>query len=325
MRLKIIITTETGELLFSYDSFTENRKYDNVLITGLISAIVVLSNEVVSSFPREIEFEGKILYFYRENEFIAALLADIESPFNGSILPIILGVFKEVQEKYSFPTHKAMRYDREIAHAVKDCLAMYLANMQKKMVKLLDDTDVADYNSIIKVKAVAKDFLKDSSQFLPIDLICRMIPDGMEKILYGLVVGIPIVISGNKDIVEQLINSLRMLCPTRILKIKYWSDKYVSGYDIIGTNDARLLKPSLYQLYINVNDGIVLGGKSTQYFKDIECQICNLNTIEAFNFIRSELNWIFKAFEELKIDVFSKKSLPLEKQLILFELLKRLH
>ncbi|MHA1401779.1 MAG: hypothetical protein ACTSQE_15615, partial [Candidatus Heimdallarchaeaceae archaeon] len=207
MQLKILITTSNGEMLYQYDSFTERRTYDNVLITGLISAIVVLSNEVVSSFPREIEFEGKILYFYKENDFIAALLADIDSPFNGDILPILLAKFKKVQNEHKFPLNQALKYEKEITYAIKDYLAFYLANIQKNMVRLLEETELSDYHSIIKLKAVAKDHMKENEDFLSIELICRMLPDGLNKILFGLVVGIPIVISGNKSIVKQTINT----------------------------------------------------------------------------------------------------------------------
>ncbi|MHA1400955.1 MAG: hypothetical protein ACTSQE_11465, partial [Candidatus Heimdallarchaeaceae archaeon] len=123
---------------------------------------------------------------------------------------------------------------------------------------------------------------------------------------------------------KQTINTLRLLCPTRILTTQSWSRIYVRGYDLIGTNDIKRLVPSSNLILVNIDDGIVLGGRTSQYFADIECQICKLNTMEAFSFIRSELEWIFKAFDELSIDVFSKQSLPFEKQLILFELLKRI-
>ena len=107
--LKILITSKNGELLYQYDSFSETKIHDNALVTGLISAIVALSSEVICSFPREIEFEGKILYFYTENELIVALLVDIDAPFNGDILPIILAEFRQVQNKHQFSIYQALK------------------------------------------------------------------------------------------------------------------------------------------------------------------------------------------------------------------------
>ena len=323
--LKILITTKNGELLYQYDSFSENQVHDNALVTGLISAIVALSSEVVYSFPREIEFEGKILYFYTENEFIAALLVDIESPFNGDLLPILLAEFRTVQEKHNFHMFQALRYENEISHKIKSALAEYLSNLQNNMTSILEKTDLTDTKSIIKLKNVARDVMFDGpSDFLSFDLINRLLPEGFDKILYALIVGYPIVVSGNRSIVEPMIHSLRLLSPTRILKVKQWSFEYQEGYDILGTNKIQGLIPSHNFLIANIDEGVVFGGKTSSYFQDIAKQLINLNAMEAYTLLRTELDWIFKALKSLSIKAHSKDSLPLEKQMILFELLKRL-
>jgi len=206
-KVKILITTKNGELLYQYDSFTESQVHDNALVTGLISAIVALSSEVVSSFPRELEFEGKILYFYNENEFIAALLTDIESPFNGDILPLLLAEFRQVQKKYNFSSFEAIKYQKEISYRIKGALAEYLSNIQRNMSSFFEKTDLNDYNSIIKLKNVARDLIFEGPKdFLSFDLISRLIPEGMDKILYALVVGIPLIVTGNRSIVEPMIS-----------------------------------------------------------------------------------------------------------------------
>ncbi|MHA1407165.1 MAG: hypothetical protein ACTSSG_07265 [Candidatus Heimdallarchaeaceae archaeon] len=323
--MKILITTKNGELLYQYDSFTESQVHDNALVTGLISAIVALSSEVVSSFPRELEFEGKILYFYNENEFIAALLTDIESPFNGDILPLLLAEFRQVQKKYNFSSFEAIKYQKEISYRIKGALAEYLSNIQRNMSSFFEKTDLNDYNSIIKLKNVARDLIFEGPKdFLSFDLISRLIPEGMDKILYALVVGIPLIVTGNRSIVEPMIQSFRLLSPTRVLKVKLWSFKYEPGYDIIGTNDFRHIIPSPNVIIVNVDEGVVFGGRSSDYFQDIAKQLKNLNAMEAFSLLRTELDWIFKALKSLSIRMHSKDSLPLEKQMILFELLKRL-
>ncbi|MHA1398611.1 MAG: hypothetical protein ACTSSF_13030, partial [Candidatus Heimdallarchaeaceae archaeon] len=296
--MKILITTKNGELLYQYDSFTESQVHDNALVTGLISAIVALSSEVVSSFPRELEFEGKILYFYNENEFIAALLTDIESPFNGDILPLLLAEFRQVQKKYNFSSFEAIKYQKEISYRIKGALAEYLSNIQRNMSSFFEKTDLNDYNSIIKLKNVARDLIFEGPKdFLSFDLISRLIPEGMDKILYALVVGIPLIVTGNRSIVEPMIQSFRLLSPTRVLKVKLWSFKYEPGYDIIGTNVFRHIIPSPNVIIVNVDEGVVFGGRSSDYFQDIAKQLKNLNAMEAFSLLRTELDWIFKALK----------------------------
>ncbi|MHA1202826.1 MAG: hypothetical protein ACTSQ4_09925 [Candidatus Heimdallarchaeaceae archaeon] len=324
--LKILITSKNGELLYQYDSFSENKIHDNALVTGLISAIVALSSEVVNSFPREIEFEGKILYFYTENELIVALLVDIEAPFNGDILPILLAEFKKVQQQYNFSIYQAIKYEAEVSTEIKSALAGYLSNMQKNMLNILDKTDLSDYESMVKLKNVARDVMFDGSKdFLSFEIISRLVPEGLDKVLYGLIVGIPVVVVGNRNLVETMIHSLRLLSPTRILNVKPWSFRYERGYDIIGTNDFQELMPSNTLIITNIDEGIVFGGRSSAYFEELIKQISNLNAVEAFTLLRTELDWIFQSMETLSIRSHSKDNLPLEKQMILFELLKRLH
>ncbi len=323
--LKILITSKNGELLYQYDSFSENKIHDNALVTGLISAIVALSSEVVNSFPREIEFEGKILYFYTETELIVALLVDIDAPFNGDILPILLSEFKKVQQKYNFSIYRAIKYEEEVAIGIKSALAGYLSNMQKNMLNIFEKTDLTDYKSLIKLKNVARDVMFDGSrEFLSFEMISRIVPEGLDKVLYGLIVGLPVVVVGNRNLVEPMIHSLRLLSPTRILNVKPWSFKYEHGYDIIGTNDYDELIPSNTLIIVNIDEGIVFGGHSSAYFEDLIKQISNLNAVEAFTFLRTELDWVFQSLESLSIRSHSKDTLPLEKQMILFELLKRL-
>ncbi|MHA1591110.1 MAG: hypothetical protein ACTSUP_01235 [Candidatus Heimdallarchaeaceae archaeon] len=324
--MKILITSKNGELLYQYDSFSESKIHDNALVTGLISAIVALSSEVVNSFPREIEFEGKILYFYTENELIVALLVNIEAPFNGDILPLLLAEFKKVQQKYNFSIYQAIKYEEEVSIEIKSALAGYLSNMQKNMLKVIEKTDLTDYKSLIKLKNVARDVMFDGSrEFLSFEIISRLVPEGLDKVLYGLIVGIPVIVVGNRNLVEPMIHSLRLLSPTRLLKVKPWSFKYEPGYDIIGTNDYDNLIPSSTLVIVNIDEGIVFGGHSSSYFEDIISQISNLNAVEAFTFLRTELDWVFQSLESLSIRSHSKDTLPLEKQMILFELLKRLH
>ncbi len=322
--MKILITSLDGELLFQYDSFSEKKVYDNALVTSLIGAIVALSKEVISSFPREIEYGDKILYFYNENDYIVALLIDTESPFNGNILPLLLAAFKETQEKYHFSKSTAIKYEKEIKKALMGYLAEYLSTMQQNMLNIMEKTGLTDFESLTKLKTVARQNMLNEDDMLSVELICRMIPDGLSKLLYGLVVGIPIIITGNRSISQQMAATLSLLCPTRNIRVKLWSNRYIRGYDIIATNDITRIASSPDVIIVNIDDGIVLGGRHSKYFEEISCHLCKLSTIDAFNFLRSELDWIFQAFEKLSINSFSKDSLPFEKQMILFELLKRL-
>ncbi len=323
--VKILITTKNGELLYQYDSLPDSVVHDNALVTGLISAIIALSSEVVCSFPREIEYEGKILYFYYENDLVTSLLVDIESPFNGNILPLLLAEFKFVQSKHKFHVYEALRFEIEIGDRIKSCLAEYLSNIQRNMITIFEKTDLTDYDSLIKLKNVAKDgVLEGKVDFLSFEVIGRLIPEGLDKILYGLVIGIPVVVSGNRNIVESMVQSLRFLSPTKLLKVKFWSNKHEKGYDILGTNDYSGLMPSHNLIVANIDDGIVYGGLSSGYFQDIASQLPGLDAMEAYSLVRSELDWIFRALEALSIRAHSKDSLPLEKQMILLKLLEKL-
>ena len=192
--------------------------------------------------------------------------------------------------------------------------------------KIFEKTDLTDYDSLIKLKNVAKDgALEGNMDFLSFEVIGRLLPEGLDKVLYGLVIGIPVVVAGNRNVVETMTQSLRFLSPTKLLKVKLWSHNYEKGFDIIGTNDFKGLIPSHNLIIANLDDGIVYGGLSSQYFQDIATQLPGLNAMEAYSLVRSELDWIFKALESLSIRAHSKDSLPLEKQMILLKLLEKLH
>ncbi|MBY9001251.1 MAG: hypothetical protein KGD64_10075 [Candidatus Heimdallarchaeota archaeon] len=164
-----------------------------------------------------------------------------------------------------------------------------------------------------------------SREFISFDLISRIVPEGLDKVLYGIVIGIPVVVVGNRNLAEPMIHTLHLLSPTRILEVKPWSFKYEHGYDIIGTNDYEDLMPSNTLIIVNIDEGVVFGGRSSVYFEDLIKQISCLNAMEAFNLLRTELDWIFQSLESLSIRSLSKDNLSLEKQMILFELLKRIH
>ncbi|MCK4897009.1 MAG: hypothetical protein KAS47_09375, partial [Candidatus Heimdallarchaeota archaeon] len=246
--------------------------------------------------------------------------------FNGDILPLLLAEFKKVQQKYNFSIYRAINYEEEVSIEIKSALAEYLSNMQTNMLNVFKKTDLTDYKSLIKLKNVARDVMFDGSrEFLSFEIISRIVPEGLDKVLYGLIVGIPVIVVGNRNLVEPMIHSLRLLSPTRLLNVKPWSFQYEHGYDIIGTNDYDKLVPSSTLVIVNIDEGIVFGGHSSAYFEDLINQISNLNAVEAFTLLRTELDWVFQSLESLSIRSHSKDTLPLEKQMILFELLKRLH
>lgn len=322
--MKILISTEYGELLYQYDSFNEINHHDNALISGLLSAIISLSREVVSSFPREIEFEGRMLYFYQENEYITAMLVDTDSPFKSHLLPLILADYKRVRDQYHFNNHDAIKYEKQITDAIRGCLAKYLSNIQKRMITILDRTQLLDYFSLLSLKQVAKEqSMKNIPDYLPIRMVNRLIPNKIDTLLFCLVMGIPIVFTGNKSIVELIIPTFQLLCPTRSLQVKQWADKYQEGFDIIGTNNIEHLTPNTELCVVNLDEGIIHGGKTSPYFQKIADQMKELSSIEAFSFMRSEMQWILDAFESLNLNKH-KNSLPIEKQMVLYELLKRL-
>ncbi|MHA1686279.1 MAG: hypothetical protein ACTSYD_07685 [Candidatus Heimdallarchaeaceae archaeon] len=317
-----MICTEQGQLLFSYDSFTE-RNIDNALVSGLFSAIVALSSEVASSFPREIEFEGKILYFYKENELIIALLNDIESPFTGNILPLLLAKYKQVQTKFGFRFHDSIKYQNEVADQIKDTLAQYLSNIQNNMLSMLDLTDLSDSNTLLKLKSISKDAVANGeNELLSFEVIARLIPEGFDRVIYACLVGIPVVVTGNRVLVEQVIHTLRILNPFKIMKVKYWTTKLEKQYHIVGTEHFVGIIPAHNLVVINLDEGVVLGGRSSTYVKNIAEQLSNLDALQGFQFLVSELQWVINILENLKNASLEKLDLPFEKMMLLFEIIK---
>jgi len=323
--VKILITTISGQLLFQYDSFTEKNDYDNALVTGLISAIIFLGKEIVSAFPKEVEFEGKILYLYKEDDIIVALLANTDAPFNSTVLPLLYAKFQQIKEEKGFNYYDAIKHQSAIEKAIKSVLADYLSQLQQKMLRAIETTDLLDVISVIKLKTVAKDVMFNGEpEFLSFEVISRLIPDGFDKILYALTVGIPIIVTGNKNIVEPVVQSLRLLSPFRVLKTLSWSNEFKRGYDLVGMKYYMGVIPSYNLVVVNLDEGVVLGGRSSTYFKSIAKQLTTLSAMEAYTFLRSELNWLIGALEEIRGKKQVSLDLPFDKMLILFEFIKRI-
>ena len=217
----------------------------------------------------------------------------------------------------------SIKYQNEVADQIKDTLAQYLSNIQNNMLSMLDLTDLSDSNTLLKLKSISKDAVANGeNELLSFEVIARLIPEGFDRVIYACLVGIPVVVTGNRVLVEQVIHTLRILNPFKIMKVKYWTTKLEKQYHIVGTEHFVGIIPAHNLVVINLDEGVVLGGRSSTYVKNIAEQLSNLDALQGFQFLVSELQWVINILENLKNASLEKLDLPFEKMMLLFEIIK---
>lgn len=96
-------------------------------------------------------------------------------------------------------------------------------------------------------------------------LLFNLVPKDLDRIIEALILGDPVLVTGDKAVVELIIDTLTLFCIDHTPQIVYWTEEYVEG-DIIGG------PPYLKDLYnkaaiIDLHKGKVFYGNSNNYCK----------------------------------------------------------
>lgn len=109
-------------------------------------------------------------------------------------------------------------------------------------------------------------------------LLFNLFPKNLDRVVNALVLCDPVFVTGDKALVELIIDTLTIFCIERRPKIVYWTEEYVIG-DIVGG------PPSLGEVktgvIMDLKKGKVRGGNSNKFCKKLINQTRDLDSSQA--------------------------------------------
>ena len=143
-------------------------------------------------------------------------------------------------------------------------------------------------------------------------LLFNLAQKDLDKVVHELILGNPVVVTGDKPLVELIINTLKIFYDGTP-KIVYWTDEYTSG-DIIG-GPPYLIEVFKSSTILDLKDGKVINGKSNKFSKKLLKRARRLDSDHAEQLIKQNLTKLYaatnlclkliaKTIEEEEIDKF---------------------
>ncbi|NVM55420.1 MAG: hypothetical protein HWN66_17065 [Candidatus Helarchaeota archaeon] len=128
-------------------------------------------------------------------------------------------------------------------------------------------------------------------------LLFNLVRKDLDKVVNAVLMGDPIVVTGDKGLVELIINTLTIFCPDRTPKLVYWTEEFTSG-DIIG-GPSYLSTVFQTNLILDLTKGKVSGGRSNIFCKKLLKQARQLDSSQAELVIKHKLKKVHASTQEL--------------------------
>lgn len=248
------------------------------------------SGESIISFPSQ--SVSAYIYLY--------LLED-----NGKELPILIAFITDIKDQSSL--YKDAEDLRSISNAIKDEI-INLKNFEKneglvsEISKIMDNkftTNYVDKTLIKKSQEIPEHNQSIVYQIKPLNLLSRMVKKNLDQAIYGLIIGIPIVIYG-KDVhlIKLTINTFEAITPHRTLKTNLVTAKIdnnndITMFDIIGTSNS--LKTDKNFILIDLEKGKIKGGRKNNYCENMLVDLLEAeekNPVLLQMLAKRRINWL---------------------------------
>ncbi|NHK32016.1 MAG: hypothetical protein FK730_11735 [Asgard group archaeon] len=158
-----------------------------------------------------------------------------------------------------------------------------LPNIIKQNIDSLLDVqsykvEIEEFYAARKI-TITKSKTKGSMQFLN-----KVIKKDLDKAILAILIGKPVVVTGDEVMTEIAIASLELFAPHKELKKVFWTNQIVEA-DLIGTQ-KNIAKAYDAAVIVDLFKGKVIGGESSKFCKDL------LNSLRGLNekFIEQKVN-----------------------------------
>ncbi|NVM01904.1 MAG: hypothetical protein HWN67_06190 [Candidatus Helarchaeota archaeon] len=167
------------------------------------------------------------------------------------------------------------------------------ADKQKIEGELLDF-----YNSIINL--IINSFMKKKEKAelkTSLLLLFNLVPKNLDKVINALILGDPVIVTGDKTLVKLIIDTISIFCVERTPEIIYWTKDYMLG-DIIG-GPSKLEDIFKTSILVDLKKGKVNGGESNKFCKKLINRAKYLDSEQAEQKIKNSIKSFISAKNEL--------------------------
>ncbi len=144
------------------------------------------------------------------------------------------------------------------------------------------------YNSIINL--ILNSFMKKTEKAevkRSLVLLFNLVQKNLDKVINALILGEPVIVTGDKTLVKLIIDTLTMFYVEKPPEIVYWTKDYMLG-DIIGgpSNLTEIFKTSIL---VDLKKGKVTGGESNKFCKKLINRAKQLDSEQAEQKIKQDI------------------------------------
>ena len=300
----MILTVQTKSIF--YKSFREEFLLSSELLAGFLTALdsfaATMGGQMKALNLGRIKFYNYVIN--KEANLRLVVIADKDASDYG-LKEVMKRIEDSLLQKYLVQEFE--EYSSQPSH---------FDNLEPLISHIIDEVNRPTPDEISPIESLPYpiqeqpelNLRKDSMPFL-----FKLLKKDLAKVVYGLFIGMRVVVTGNPDLISLVIDSMEILSPHRSLRKAYWTDNIEeSGYDIFGVS------PQLSNLYldsvrVNLIKKSVVGLKSNKYFNEIVKKIEKLKAEKVIPYIRQKIDFLFKKLREfvdlINLDEISNQDL----------------
>ncbi|MHA1401235.1 MAG: hypothetical protein ACTSQE_12870 [Candidatus Heimdallarchaeaceae archaeon] len=294
----IYLISRTGVPIYFKEHLSS--KEDNIdqvtLFSGVISAIQSVLSETKVGTAKYFATSTNEVFMEISEKFGVILIKNLDESYSREIIEKILSEIT-TEIVFNFPNideHFIINKEQEqkINTIIKKIIEKYEVSASE--TKEISGNYI-DYYLSKKSKAIGDSFL----------LLMNAIQKNFETVFYALIVGEPIIVCGNKNMVQEVIHNLKIASPFPFHNIIECTNAYISPQigSIIGiSQDLEEKYRETDSVIINVEKKTAFGSTKPNYLK---------NLVKKLRKIKNELE-IKEKIEEEVINILTRSSQLLE-------------
>jgi len=244
----VFIFSESGLPLFIRTTSLE-RKVDDLMISGFLSAVFSFSEQVVEQGGsiKSMEVGSSIFIFEKAGSCIFA----VQGPQQSN-----LGYLETIVRRMTDEWDKLYGLQGEFLDGVQDTYHSYETILQQIFHSTGDVTSATPEIQILE-KPISVPFLLNT------------IKKGMDKVLTALIGGdLPVLVTGDKARVELAVATLERFAPYDLQSIT-WGD-HLDSVDLLGLPPEAIEYPLPQNIVVlDLTEAKVIGGQSTKYARNL--------------------------------------------------------
>lgn len=263
------------------------------LISGFLSAVSMLAQDISRDQMKSLTMgKSKIYYHLIDEKTNVDMILIVDSDIKDE------EIIKDIE--YLITSFNKMYDSDEIRKHMNE--ADYFLGFEKIVNQMIEKINGMVLDDTIKVEQIFKDFQKPDLILDNISLpfLFKMLKnEEIAKLIFSLVIGKRIAITGDPAMAKLMIDSLEIFSPHHSIKKIYWADNFANTMgDIIGV-DPSLIDLLIDSTIVNLEKNKVSGIDRNKYFEELIGNIEGLESKKALPVIIKSINYLLEKLKNL--------------------------